>query len=160
MLFAAPAAAQTLFKCVQPNGRVIYQQEKCDDRHKQSTVRAPDPVANKTEAELRSASDKEARVAELQMGQVAQVLADVSLCASNAPGWDEKNAGLVQDWKARNGTQVAKFDQDAEARARAIARVESERARLTADKSGKALADRCESVAASLRGGPATAPKK
>ena len=160
MLLVFPAQAQTLFKCVQPNGKVIYQQEKCDDRHKQSTVRPPDPVAAKSEAELKSAADKAEKAAEMQMGQVTQILADVSLCAGDAAGWDAKYAELVQNWKARNGVQVAKFDTDAEARSRAIARVEAERARFAADKSGKSLADRCEAVAASLRGPAPAAAKK
>ena len=159
MLFGLPAQAQ-LFKCVQPDGKVTYQQQKCDDRHKQSTIRQPDPVATKTAEEVKSAADKEAKAVALQVDQVAQVMADTTLCASDAPGWDGKYADLVQAWKARNGSGVAKFDTDAEARSKAIARVESERARFAADKSGKSLADRCEAVASSLRGGAPAAAKR
>jgi len=154
--FAAPA--QTLYKCVQASGRVQYQQEPCADAKKQSTVRPPDPVASKTEAELKAAGEKAAQAAELEIGQVGQVIADASLCTSDVPGWDARHGRAFQQWKNRNGAVVVKFDADPEARARAIARMDSERARFAADKPGLAAA--CESLAARFGAAPAPAAAK
>ncbi|HET7672877.1 MAG TPA: DUF4124 domain-containing protein [Burkholderiales bacterium] len=155
--FATPA--QTLYKCVQANGRVQYQQEPCVDAKKQSTVRAPDPVAAKSEAELKAAGDKAAKAAEMNMSQIGQVIADASLCTSDVPGWDAKHGTAFQAWKVRNGEMVTKFNDDADARARAIARMDSERARFAADKNRNALATSCEALASRLAA-PAAAPKK
>ena len=156
--FALTAQAQTLYKCVQASGRVQYQQEPCADAKKQSTVRPPDPVAVKSEAELRAAQEKAGKAAELEIGQVGQVIADASLCSSDVPGWDAKHGRAFQQWKNRNGAVVVKFDSDQGARARALARMDSERARFAADKPG--LAASCEGVAARFGAAPAAAPKK
>jgi hypothetical protein len=156
---AITTQAQTLYKCVQAGGRVQYQQEPCADATKQSTVRPPPPVAAKSEAELKAAGEKAEKAAELEIGQIGQVIADASLCTSDVPGWDAKHGRAFQQWKNRNGAAVTKFDSDQEARARAIARMDSERARYAADKPG--LAASCESVAARFGGAPApAAPKK
>ena len=155
--FALTAQAQTLYKCVQASGRVQYQQEPCADAKKQSTVRPPDPVAAKSEAELRAAGEKAGKAAELEMSQVGQMIADASLCTSDVPGWDAKHGRAFQQWKNRNGAAVTKFDSDQEARAKAIARMDSERARFAADRPG--LAASCEGVAARFGAAPAAAPK-
>ena len=155
---ALTAQAQTLYKCVQASGRVQYQQEPCADAKKQSTVRPPDPVAPLSEAELKKAGEKEAKAEELQMAQIGQMIGDASLCTSDVPDWDARHGRAFQQWKNRNGAMVTKFDSDQEARARAIARMESERARFAADKAG--LAASCEGVAARFGPAPAAAPKK
>jgi hypothetical protein len=157
---ALTAEAQQLYKCTQANGRVQYQQEPCAAAAKQSTVRPPDPVAPKSGAELKAESDKSAAVAELQMGQVIVTLASASVCAGDAPGWDAKYSQALAAWKNRNGAQVAKFDADPEARAKAIALVESERARFSGNKA--ALAENCEGLGARLAAPApaAAAPKK
>ena len=143
---------------MQANGRVQYQQEPCVDAKKQSTVRPPDPAAAKSEAELKAAGERVAKSAELEMGQVAQVIADASLCTSDVPGWDAKHGRAFQQWKNRNGAMVTKFDSDQEARAKALARMDAERARFAADKPG--LAASCEGLAARFGPAPAAAPKK
>jgi hypothetical protein len=147
--------AQQLYKCTLASGRVQYQQEPCADAAKQSTVRPPDPVAAKTEAEVKAANDKSAAVAELQMGQVIMTLATASVCASDAPGWDAKYSPALAAWKNRNGAQVARFDADPEARAKAVALVEAERARFAGNKAG--LAESCEGLGTRLAA-PAPAP--
>jgi hypothetical protein len=151
------AQAQQLYKCTMANGRVQYQQEPCTDATKQSMVRPPDPIAPKSDAEQKAAGDKAAVAAELQMSQVIAVMGGASVCASDA--WDAKYGPAFQAWKGRNGTQVVKLDTDQEARAKAIAFVESERARFAANKAG--LAEYCEGIGARL-GAPAapTAAKK
>lgn len=154
---AFPAAAQTLYKCVQANGRVLYQQEPCADAKKQSTVRPPDPVAAKSEAELKAAGERAAKSAEMDMSQIGQVIADASLCTSDVQGWDAKHGRAFQQWKSRNGALVTKFDTDQEARARAIARMDSERARFAADKNRNALAASCEALASRFAAAPAAA---
>ena len=136
------------------NGRVQYQQEPYYDAAKQSTVRPPDPIAPKSESEQKADAAKNAQAAELQMSQVIVVLAGASVCASDA--WDAKYAAALQAWKSRNGAQVAKFDSDAEARAKAVAFVESERARFATNKAG--LADYCEAVGSRLGGSAAPPP--
>ena len=159
LLLSFPAPGQTLYKCVQASGRVQYQQEPCYDAKQQSTVRPPDPVAPKSEAELKKAGEAAAKAEGLQMGQVGQMIADASLCTSDVPGWDAKHGRAFQLWKNRNGEMVTKFDSDQDARAKAIARMDSERARFAADKPG--LAASCESLAARFGAAPApAAPKK
>lgn len=152
LALSTTGAAQTLYKCTQRDGKVVYQQDKCAATHKESTIRAPDPVAAKTDDEVKSAGAKDAKSAQMQMNQIMQVIADASLCTNDVKGWDEKNGKALSAWKARNGQVVAKFDQDPEAQANAVARMSAERTRLT----GGRLAERCEAVAASL-GGPAPA---
>lgn len=154
LVFVPESHAQQLYKCTLANGRVQYQQEPCADAAKQSTVRAPDPVAAKSDAELKSANEKSAAAAELQMSQVIVTIANASVCASDAPGWDAKYSAALAAWKGRNGAQVAKFDSDAEARAKAIAFIESERARYATNKPG--LAATCEAFGARLA--PPAAP--
>ena len=151
---ALEAPAQQLYKCTAANGRVQYQQEPCADAAKQSTVRPPDPVAPKSDAEQKADASKNAQAAELQMSQVIVVLAGASVCASDA--WDAKYGAALQAWKSRNGTQVAKFDSDPDARAKAIAFIESERARLSNNKAG--MADYCDAVGARLGGAAAPPP--
>ena len=157
LLTSAATDAQQLYKCTLANGRVQYQQEPCADASRQSTVRPPDPIAPKSSAEQKAASDKSAQAAELQMSQVIVVIAGASVCSGDAPGWDEKYSPALAAWKSRNGVQVAKFDADPEARAKAIAYVESERARFATNKAG--LAETCEALGARL-GAPSPAAKK
>jgi uncharacterized protein DUF4124 len=157
---ALTTQAQTLYKCVQANGRVLYQQEPCTDATKQSTVRPPDPPSAKSEAEMKAAGEKAAKSADLEMNQVIQVIADASLCTAEAQGWDAKHGPAFQAWKNRNGGMVVKFDADQGARAKAIARMDSERARFAADKNRGALAAHCEGLAASFAAAPSAAPRK
>jgi len=154
LLVGTPMDAQPLYKCTLVNGRVQYQQEPCTDAAKQSTVRPPDPIAPKSEAEQKADATKNAQAAEVQMSQVILVIAGASVCASEA--WDAKYGSALQAWKSRNGTQVAKFDSDQEARAKAIAFVESERARFAANKAG--LSEYCEAVGSRLGGAAAPSP--
>lgn len=153
----ASAQAQTLYKCLQPGGRVLYQQEPCADATKQSTVRPPDPVASKTAEELKAAEDSAAKAAETEMNAVIRMMADLSLCVGDVPGFDDKHGAAIQQWKARNGKAVARFDRDREARSKAVARMDAERARL---KAPGALAANCERVAGSLGTPAPAAPKK
>ena len=154
----AEAGAQTLFKCVNANGKTTYQQEPCVDA-KQSTVRLPDPVAAKTPEQVKAAQEKGAKDNESAMDRVGNMLADVSLCQSDVPGFDEKHSAALQGWKQRNGADVDKFYKDPAAQSRAVTRRDAERARIGADKN--ALAARCEQIAASLgAAGPATAARK
>ena len=152
LAFALESQAQQLYKCTLANGRVQYQQEPCHDAVKQSTVRPPDPIAPKSETEQKAEAAKSAQAAELQMSQVIVVMAGASVCASDA--WDTKYGPAFQAWKSRNAAQVAKFDSDPDARAKAIAFIESERARFATDKAGRA--GYCE--AAGARFGAAAAP--
>ena len=148
LLASTELAAQSLFKCTTPAGKVVYQQDKCDETHKQSTVRPPDPVAEKSEAELKASSARDAKAIEQQMAPISQAVADLTVCG-DVPGWDEKHGAAIRDWRSRNGQAIAKLDQDQDARGKAVARVQSERTKYATDKSG--LMDRCESFAASLR---------
>ena len=156
LAFAVEAQAQQLYKCTLANGRVQYQQEPCYDAVKQSTVRPPDPVAPKSSAEMKAEGDKSAAAAELQMSQVVVTLAGASICASDAAGWDAKYGPALQAWKGRNGAQVAKFDADPDARAKGIAFIESERARLGANKAG--IGEYCEALGARLGAPSAPVP--
>lgn len=154
----APANAQTLFKCVQPSGRVLYQQEPCHEG-RQSTVRQPDPVAAKTPEQQKAAEEKAAKDAENAMDRIGNLMADVSLCQGEVPGFDEKTSAALQAWKHRNGADVDRFYADPKAQARAVARREAERGRLGANKA--ALAARCDQVASALGpAGPAPAAAK
>lgn len=153
---AFTAQAQTLYKCVNPGGKTTYQQEPCYDG-KQSTVRPPDARAAKTVEEQKAAADKSAKEVESQLDQVGSLIADISLCQSEVPGFDEKHSVAFQEWKRRNGAAVDKFSGDAAAQSKAVARREAEKARLGGNKAG--LAARCEQVAAAL-GAPAAAAKK
>jgi hypothetical protein len=154
------AQAQTLYKCLQANGRVLYQQEPCPDPRKQSLVRPPDPVAAKSEAELRAERDQAAKGAEAEMGEVIQVIADASLCTGDVPGWDDRNGAAIREWKIRNGKAVARFDQDQEARRKAMARMDMERGRFAVERNRNALAESCERLASRLRAPAPAAAKK
>ena len=155
LLLPAAAQAQQLYKCTLANGRVQYQQEPCADASRQSTVKPPDPIAPKSDAEQKAASDKSAQNAELQMSQVIVVMAGASVCASDP--WDAKYGQALQAWKSRNGAQVAKFDTDPEARSKAIAFIESERARFAGPNGRAAMADYCDALGSRL-GVPAAPP--
>ncbi len=162
LLFAStPIDAQQLYKCTLASGRVQYQQEPCADAARQSTVRPPDPIAPKSDAEQKAAGDKSAQAAELQMSQVIVVMAGASVCASDP--WDAKYGQALQAWKSRNGAQVAKFDADQDARAKAIAFIESERARFAGPNGRAAMTDYCDALGSRLgvpAAPPTAAPKK
>ncbi|HUE94469.1 DUF4124 domain-containing protein [Pseudomonas sp.] len=154
---ALPTQAQTLYKCVQASGRVQYQQEPCVDAKKQSTVRPPDPVAPKSEEQLKAAAEQAAQGAQRRMEQVIAVMADTGLCI-DVPGFEAKHTAAIRQWSARNREMVIKYDTDDGARAQADARTSAERARLGPDP--RSLAEYCERFVARLGAPAPAAPKK
>ena len=106
-----PAVAQAqLFKCVQ-NGKTVYQQEKCPDEAKQSTVRCPDAVPEKP-LDAKAAAEKAQQEAAAEKGRILDVFAGYTICAEKFPDFGSRYGPAFEDWKVRNAAAFGRFNAD------------------------------------------------
>jgi hypothetical protein len=105
-LLAPAAAAQTLYKCVLPTGRVVYQDSTCDDRAKQSTVRGADPAPPRP---LPPGDERRDAPPQAEVGTIVTVLSGFQGCAQDVPGFSLKHAQAFNDWKLRNAAAMAAY---------------------------------------------------
>ena len=149
----APATHAQLFKCVQPDGKVVYQDRACEERARQSTVRepAPGPVAA-PKAEAPGDESRPAPAAAPQAsGGAVETVAAYTVCAERVPNFAFKYAGAYEGWKARNALGYARLASEPDA-SRLDERLRAERER----PEGPPMADYCAGVATALQP-PATA---
>lgn len=112
LLFAAPSAAQVMYKCVQPNGRVLYQDAPCEDSAKQSTVRGADPVPAKP---LQPGDERLDAPPEIELGTLVDVISGFSGCAQDVPGFAAKHNPAFNGWKLRNAAAMTRYGRDEKA---------------------------------------------
>jgi hypothetical protein len=103
--FASFAAHAQLFKCVQPDGKTVYQDSACDDKAKQSTVRRPDPGSAPPPA---AAADPKATPAGSPAqpapasGNFIELVSGATVCSDLVPGFYNKYNGAYEKWREKN----------------------------------------------------------
>ena len=124
--FALEAPAQ-LYKCVL-NGKTVYQQEKCPDEAKQSTLRAPDPVPEKP-LEPKAAEEKASKGAATEIDGLIDVISGFTVCAEQVDDFASKYGPAFEDWKVRNAAAFQRFSANPEASGKLNARLSADRAK-------------------------------
>jgi hypothetical protein len=147
LLAAAPAHAQQLFKCVTAQGKTVYQDQPCEEKAKQSTVRgsqapvtAPPAEEAKQEKEDPNAPDRP--VAELTRAAI-EVVVGYAMCSEKVEGFSGKNSQAYEAWKRRNEGEMKKMNNRAEAR------ILNERLRIERTRT-EPFEERCEAFGAQL----------
>jgi hypothetical protein len=133
-LCAADAAA--INKCVDPSGKVVYQEDKCPDNAKAGTVKvqpSSSPVAK---------GDGSAKSLPADIDRVIEVEAGFNVCSYGPSGWFEANRGAYEAWARRNFALTSKIHGDYELEKE----FQSRSARKTSADAGL-----CTSVAEAIR---------
>ena len=142
------AGAQTLFKCVQKDGKVRYQDQQCTEDTKQSEVQkpgapgtpAPAPIDTSTSAGAKKAADEKNLAAEVDA--VMDIVLSYEGCAQAFPAFASKFGSTYQGWKTRNRAAFTRYEQDPEAAAKVQKRVAEQKKELQGD----AAAMRCDKM--------------
>lgn len=120
LALAFPASAQ-LFKCVNAQGKTIYQDQPCEEKSKQSTLRgATAPAAAPPAEEAKDAPKEDPNapdrpVAELTRAAI-EVVVGYAMCSEKVDGFSAKYAQPYEAWKRRNDAEMKKMNNRAEAR--------------------------------------------
>ena len=155
-LLVAGAAEAQLFKCVQPGGKVVYQDSPCGEAARQSTLRAPAPgpvpAAPADPAKDDATERPPAAAPGSSATDVIALVAGYSNCAERVPNFAFKYAAAYEGWKTRNALGFARLGSEPDA-SRLDERMRAERER----PQGPSLADHCAGVATALQP-PRTSP--
>ena len=164
--------AQSLFKCVGRDGKVVYQDAKCADDAKQSTVAPPSPPAPKARPEPAAAESEAAgksgdaakagapsasQQPEIPMETVVGILSNYQSCVEDAPGFSAKFDAAFQQWKRKNRIALARYDQDGPAQRQVRDSLEIER-RNSREGNAEVRAAKAEMCEQSI--GPLLGPAK
>ena len=155
-LLAVPAAAQALYKCVQPNGRVLYQDSRCEDNAKQSTVRNPDtPPA----LPLPPGDERRDAAPEASVASVVQALSTYQGCSQDVPGFATKHRAAFDEWKLLNAAAMARYGRDERAQERVRESLQEQlRAASTDPQAREERAYACEKDAVTMFAPPKPRP--
>jgi hypothetical protein len=150
-LAAAPVAHAQLFKCIQ-DGRTVYQQEKCPDTARQSTVRPPDAVVEKPLAP-KAAAERAEQQATSEIDGIVEVIAGYSVCVEKVSGFGARHRDVYDGWKTRNAAAFSRFGSDPAAARKLEQGLRAERAKTFADDAeGRAArASACGRVVATIQ---------
>ncbi len=140
------ADAQSLFKCVGRDGKVVYQDSKCAEDARQSTVAPPAPAGDKPRDAARADPAAPTQQPELPMDAVVGMLSNYQSCAEDVPGFSAKFDAGFQQWKRRNRVAMTRYDQDGPAQRQVRESLEFERRKTRSDDAeGRAAkAQMCE----------------
>jgi hypothetical protein len=127
LAFAADAPAQ-LFKCVQ-DGKTVYQQEKCPETAKESTVRGPTGPAKDAEVQ-KIDEEKQAQQADADLTRIAEVVAGFNICSEVQKGFRDQYQGAYNEWGTKNRDAFKKYEANPEGVARMKATTSVARAKL------------------------------
>ena len=155
---AAGAAHAQLFKCVNSAGRTVYQDSPCDDKDKQTAIRAP--AAAPAPAPAPAGGDAKATPAAAAATPAAapagtslpDVVAGYTACAEKVPNFERKYSANSEAWKQRNATLLERLASEPDA-SRLDAKMREER-----ERPGPSMPERCVDIAMALQP-PATAAK-
>ena len=149
LVLAAPAAQAQLFKCVL-GGKTVYQDAPCDDKSRQSTLRAPPsptaPPARAAAPKAGAAAPKAAAATPAAAtGGAIDVLAGFAVCSERVPNFARKYTGAFEGWKMRNAAAVSRLASEPDA-SQLDARLRQERARPA-----EGFAEKCADVATTIQ---------
>jgi hypothetical protein len=151
LLFGAPPARAQLYKCIQ-DGRTVYQQEKCPDSARQSTVRPPDAVVEKP-LDPKAAAEKAEQQATSEVDGLVEVIAGYSVCVEKVSGFGARYSDVYEGWKTRNAAAFSRFGSNPTAARKLEQRLQAERAKTFADDAEglAARANACGRVIATIQ---------
>jgi hypothetical protein len=130
-LLAAPDASAQLFKCVQ-DGKTVYQQEKCPETAKESTVRAPTGPAKDAEVQ-KADEEKQVQQTEADLERIAEVVAGYNMCTEFQKDFRDKYAAAYNDWGTKNREAFKKYEATPEAVAKMKRRTAEYREKLSGE---------------------------
>jgi len=147
-LLAVPPAGAQLFKCVQANGKVVYQDSRCDEAARQSTLRAPPPGPDTAKAaEPKSGAAPASAPAQAQPADnVIDLVAGFAVCAERVPNFSYKYTAAYEAWKSRNALRFSGLASEPAA-SKLDQSMRAERAR----PEGPGMAEHCAGVATQLQ---------
>ena len=146
LALALPASAQ-LFKCVNAQGKTIYQDQPCEEKSKQSTLKgAPAPAAAPVE-EAKDAPKEDPNapdrpVADLTKAAI-EVVVGYAMCSEKVDGFSAQYSQAYEAWKRRNVGEMNKMNNRAEAR------ILNERLRVERTRT-EPFEDRCDAFGKQL----------
>ena len=153
LLLAAQGASAQLFKCVL-GGKTVYQQEKCPEEAKQSTVRPPDTLPEKP-LDPKAAAEKAEKDAVAEKGNLINVFASYSVCAEKFPDFAARYSGAFDDWKTRNAAAFGRLNANPDAARELNERLRAERAKpFPVDTPGRL--DACDATVSAIQPGRGT----
>ncbi len=127
-VLAAPDASAQLFKCLQ-DGKTVYQQERCPEAAKQSTLRGPDPTPPPAEQQ-KAAEEKQGQANDADLTRIADVVAGFNICSEVQKGFREEHQATYNEWDTKNREAFKKYDSSPEGVARMKAVTSAARAKL------------------------------
>ncbi|MEO5694697.1 MAG: DUF4124 domain-containing protein [Usitatibacter sp.] len=130
LFFSAEASAQ-MYKCVQ-DGKTVYQQEKCPDKAKETTLRGSDPPAA-TQSQVAAGEAKAEKTNTQGFELVADVTTGFNLCSDYDPEFRAKYTVAYNEWAGRNSAAVKAFTADAGSTKTVQERMAISRARTAGD---------------------------
>ena len=130
LAFAADAPAQ-LYKCVL-DGKTIYQQEKCPETAKESTVRGPAGPAKDPEVQ-KIDEEKQAQQTEADLERIAEVVAGYNMCTELQKDFRDKYAANYNDWGTKNREAFKKYETTPEGVAKMKKRTAEYREKLSGE---------------------------
>jgi hypothetical protein len=147
LALAFPASAQ-LFKCVNAQGKTVYQDQPCEDKSKQSTIRGSTaPAAAPPAAEDASAPKEDPNAPDRPVGDLTKAAIEVvvgyAMCSEKVEGFSGKYGQPYEAWKRRNDAEMKKMNNRAEAR------ILNERLRVERTRT-EGFEDRCEAFGQQL----------
>ena len=166
-LSASLAAQAQLFKCVGRDGKVVYQDSRCAEDARQSTVAAPTPPSTRAPQPEAAApdparADTPAKPAEpppgaqpeIAMDAVVGIMSNYQSCVEDVPGFSAKFDAAFQGWKRRNRVALSRYDQDGPAQRQVRESLEYERRKTLSDnaEARAAKAQMCENNIVPLLG--------
>jgi hypothetical protein len=102
--FASFAAQAQLYKCVQADGKTVYQDSACDDKAKQSTLRGPapgtaPPPAKAADPAVAAGAPAQAAPASTNL---VELVSGATVCSDLVPGFYNKYNASYEKWKEKN----------------------------------------------------------
>jgi hypothetical protein len=130
---------------VQPDGKVVYQDSKCPDEAKQSTVKPPDerPAAAAARDPAPGANAEGPAAPPITMQAVMEVLGNYQGCAEQFPAFAAKYGAAFQQWRQKNMAAITRYEQDSAARLKVRQSIEYQRSQAASD-SAQVRAEKAE----------------
>jgi hypothetical protein len=146
------AHAQTLYKCMKTDGRIVYQDSVCDENDASSKIlKALPPIdprsgercggdyLPKIEQDPNGMISAASRKARNELGLVVDLTMNYASCAADAPGFSTRFAGAYREWRAKFADLVGQYERNPTARGVVDCKlqVEAARVRIEGDKQNK-----------------------
>jgi hypothetical protein len=129
-VFAFDASAQ-LYKCV-VDGKTIYQQERCPEKAKETTLRSSEPPPIPLEVE-KAKDEKQAQTDDADLDRLSEVIAGYNICSEKQKDFRATNADAYNAWGTKNREAFRRYEANPESQARLKAATAKARAKASED---------------------------